>query len=345
VTAWIPELARLLDAGKPVVMVTIVASQGSAPREVGARMLVHEAGFAFTVGGGRLEFETLAVARESLAQGADAAVRSFILGPDLGQCCGGAATMLFEPFSPADAAWVGKLAAAIAEPAPVVRYARIDADGRFSRRYMIADEAEPGLRERVERALASANGIAAELSGEACEFVEVLRDTRQPLWLFGAGHVGRAIARAFAPLPFRLVWVDAREDGFPPDIPAGVRTLRALMPQYLVDEAPPGAMFLVMTHSHALDEDVCEAVLRRGDFAYLGLIGSGTKRARIRARLRAKGIGEDTLERMISPIGLPGLGGKEPAVIAASVAADLLVRLEQRRAGAASGANGDRIDV
>ena len=98
-----------------------------------------------------------------------------------------------------------------------------------------------------------------------------------------------------------------------------------------------------MTHSHAMDEDVCEAVLRRGDFAYLGLIGSDTKSARIRARLAAKGIDAATLDRMVSPIGLPGLKGKEPAVIAASVAVDLLQRLECRRAAAAT--DGASIDV
>ena len=101
------------------------------------------------------------------------------------------------------------------------------------------------------------------------------------------------------------------------------------MPELLVDEAPANAVVLVMTHSHPLDEAICEAVLRRGDFAYLGLIGSATKRARFRQRLREAGIAAPLLDRMICPIGLPGIRSKEPSAIAASVAADLLIRRER----------------
>ena len=100
------------------------------------------------------------------------------------------------------------------------------------------------------------------------------------------------------------------------------------MPELIVDEAPPATIFLVMTHSHPLDEAICEAILRRGDFAHLGLIGSATKRARFVRRLGEAGIAAADLACMICPIGLSAIDSKEPAAIAASVAADLLIRRE-----------------
>lgn len=108
-----------------------------------------------------------------------------------------------------------------------------------------------------------------------------------------------------------------------------MRTLALAMPDLIVDEAPADAYWLVMTHSHDLDFDICEAVLRRGDAAYVGLIGSRTKHATLVARLRRRGLNDDVIARLTCPIGLPGIRGKQPGVIAASVAADLLFRIGQ----------------
>jgi xanthine dehydrogenase accessory factor len=156
---------------------------------------------------------------------------------------------------------------------------------------------------------------------------------RPDLFVFGAGHVGRAIVRAIEPLGFAVTWIDGRADAFPAavsaDFAGGIRTWSLAMPELAVEEAAPGAFFLVMTHSHPLDEAICEAVLKRGDFAFLGLIGSATKAARFRKSLAKSGISEADLKRLTCPIGLPGLSGKDPARIAASVAADLLIRRQE----------------
>jgi xanthine dehydrogenase accessory factor len=108
-----------------------------------------------------------------------------------------------------------------------------------------------------------------------------------------------------------------------------VKQLSLAMPELVVDEAPANTIFLVMTHSHPLDEAICEAILRRDDFAYLGLIGSATKRARFVKRLGEAGISSGQLKQLVCPIGIPSITSKEPAAIAAGVAADLLVRREQ----------------
>ena len=155
----------------------------------------------------------------------------------------------------------------------------------------------------------------------------------QPLFhlqLHGAGHVGRAIATALAALDCEVDWFDQRDEEFPATTtlgspwPAHIRRISVDTVDAEVRGAPPGAFYLVLTHEHALDLRIAEAILRRGDFAFFGLIGSKTKRARFSHRLEERGIAMDTIARMTCPIGLPGIAGKEPEVIAAGVVAQLL---------------------
>lgn len=146
------------------------------------------------------------------------------------------------------------------------------------------------------------------------------------LYMFGAGHVGKAVARALAPLPFNTLWTDSREAEFPDKIPEGCTKNISDDPAVIVESAKPGSLFLVFTHSHQLDYQITAAVLARGDSAYCGLIGSATKRARFEKRLLDEaGIDQAQLASLTCPIGVPGINGKEPEVIAASVAAQLLV--------------------
>lgn len=150
------------------------------------------------------------------------------------------------------------------------------------------------------------------------------------LQLHGAGHVGRAIATLLATLDVGVDWFDQRDDGFPDATalgspwPAHIFRIAIDTVEAEVRHAPPGAFYLVLTHEHALDLRIAEAILRRGDFAYLGLIGSRTKRASFARRLGERGIAANRIARMTCPIGLPGIAGKAPEVIAASVVAQLL---------------------
>ncbi len=172
--------------------------------------------------------------------------------------------------------------------------------------------------------------LTPEVRAELDARIAAERSTRPLVCLYGAGHVGRAVASALAPLPCRVLWADARP-GFLDDAPAGVEA-RALDPLAAAAEAPDGAFHLVVTHSHPLDLAVCELVLKRGGFAWLGLIGSATKRARFESRLKAAGVAPPLLARLVCPIGIGGIRGKEPAVIAASVAAQLLLAFEANAA-------------
>jgi xanthine dehydrogenase accessory factor len=374
---WLAPLAEALARGEAAALVHVVDLKGSAPREVGAQMLVTETGLHGSVGGGELERSAILKARESLAS-ARAALEVYALGPDLNQCCGGRVTLAFEPFAPADLAWVRKLLAAAGEPEPLFRKVRLEQGGRLQRDWYFgepgADYAAATSSRRVSAQPSSPRGESVagprdrlgegflgvrdpadcpspspspQGGGErrqpiygaaAVDIEERINALSQSLWLFGAGHVGRAVANALQPLGFALTWIDGRAGQFPEPSPEGVRTLALAMPELIVDEAPADTIFLVLTHSHSLDEAICEAVLRRGDFAYLGLIGSATKRARFRRRLSGMGLSEDVLDRMTCPIGLPGIKSKDPAVIAASVAADLLLRRELVSAPASVGA-------
>jgi xanthine dehydrogenase accessory factor len=150
------------------------------------------------------------------------------------------------------------------------------------------------------------------------------------LQIYGAGHVGRAIVRLLEGIDCRVQWIDEREAEFPPKPSAAhIERLCVEPVEAEVPLAPPGAFYLVLTHSHELDQRITEAILKRGDFAYLGLIGSATKRARFLHRFEQRGIPAEVLDRMTCPIGVPGIEGKQPEVIAIAVVGQLLQRVAE----------------
>jgi xanthine dehydrogenase accessory factor len=267
-------LADMVTDHGAAALVTVQSVQGSTPREAGARMIVRPDGaFHGSIGGGQLEWQALAAAREALSAGrGPARLVDKVLGPDLGQCCGGRVTLLIETFDSRDA----------------------------ERLAVLAEERED--------------------------------EDRTPLLLFGAGHVGRALILALAPLPFAVRWIDGRKDAFPSHIPANVVPVRTGNPETELAPAEPSSFVLVMTHEHPLDLAITAAALGRDDLPYVGLIGSATKRARFERRFRALGIPETRIRALVCPIGMPGITGKEPTVVAASVAAQLLAERERSSA-------------
>jgi xanthine dehydrogenase accessory factor len=183
-------------------------------------------------------------------------------------------------------------------------------------------------------ALGQCCGGAVTLAYQALDAAALTRwPATTPLFhlqLYGAGHVGRAIATLLATLDVSVDWVDEREEEFP-----ATTTLGSTWPEHIrricvdaveaeVRLAPPGAFYLVLTHQHDLDLRISEAILARNDFAFFGLIGSKTKRERFIHRFEARGIRRAAIERMTCPIGVSGIDGKEPEVIAAAVVAQLL---------------------
>jgi xanthine/CO dehydrogenase XdhC/CoxF family maturation factor len=179
-----------------------------------------------------------------------------------------------------------------------------------------ASNSSPSPTDFTDRLSTSTDGTVRERFG----------DDRRPLVLFGAGHVGRALLMALAPLPFAVTWVDARPEAFPRHVPANVTLSSEPDPEVVLAAAPDGAFVLSMTHSHPLDLAAVATALRQDRFPYVGVIGSATKRARFESQLRAAGHAEAAIASLVCPIGASGgLSSKEPAAIAAMTAAELLL--------------------
>jgi xanthine dehydrogenase accessory factor len=150
---------------------------------------------------------------------------------------------------------------------------------------------------------------------------------RFTLQLYGAGHVGHAVVRLLATLPCRVQWIDERDEAFGAEaLPPHIERLAVDAPEAEIAHAPRGGWVLVMTHDHALDLRIVDAALRRPDLGFVGLIGSASKRARFEHRLLERGLSASSVQRLVSPIGVPGIEGKQPEVIAVSVVAQLLQR-------------------
>ncbi len=257
-------------AAEPAVLVRVLATQGSVPREAGTWMAVFAGRVLGTIGGGHLEFDAIALARAAQGGGPIEARRRFALGPSLGQCCGGVVHLGFERVQPGTAA-------------ALIVHLQTQLDAR-----------------------------------------------RLPVALFGGGHVGRAIVRALTPLPVRVQWIDSRDEVFPGGLPPQIEAEHSAPVQAAVRDIAAGSRVLIMSFSHAEDLEVVAACLQRqrerDDLPFIGLIGSRTKWATFTHRLEARGFTADELARITCPIGVPGVTGKEPEVIAAAVAAQLMQR-------------------
>lgn len=251
-------------SGEDAVLVRVDSTQGSVPRGADAWMAVFAHATVGTIGGGHLELQAIAEARQRLAGMPGEPVLRLALGPSLGQCCGGVVHLRFQRITAADA---------VALP-------------------------------------------------------QRLQPPRTPLALFGGGHVGRAIVNVLGTLPFDVAWIDSRDEIFPVQVPDNVRCEHSDPVQAAVADLAPGTRVLVMSFSHAEDLDVVAGCLKRlrerGDLPYVGLIGSRTKWAAFRHRLQERGFAEEELARITCPIGVPGVKGKAPDVIAVAVAAQLL---------------------
>ncbi|WP_347312648.1 xanthine dehydrogenase accessory protein XdhC [Defluviimonas sp. SAOS-178_SWC] len=292
-------LARAVAREGRVARVVIANRAGSTPREAGTAMLVWATGQEGTIGGGALEYEAAKQARAALATGDR--LDKVPLGPNIGQCCGGAVLLLTEIW---DTERIRGIEDAVVRPMP-------------------GFDGEAPLKV-VKRLRAARNGTRT-LVAEAIQgwMIEPLTVPARELWIWGAGHVGRALVAVLAPLPgLRVTWIDTDAGRFPDTVPDGIVQHVAANPADLVAGAPAQAEHLILTFSHALDLELCHRLLSHG-FGSAGLIGSETKWARFRSRLRALDHSDAQISRIRCPIGDPGLG-KHPQAIAIGVAADLL---------------------
>ena len=336
---WIEGLRTLRESGDAAMLVTVMDARGSAPRECGAKMLVTVSEAVGTIGGGQLEYQCTRIACERLRECEDASatfVQRFPLGSNCGQCCGGVVEVLFEKV--AGAAWVPDLLGYYEERVSVVLATAFATDGQARKFVVTAAECRGYVASTAEQEKAIASAARAMLSAQSTAANRLRLKQPEPLSLllepvmsstfnlaiFGAGHVGSAVVAAMAGLDCNIRWIDSRRDIFPAKVPANVTCLESGSPQQEVAAMPANSFYLVMTHSHPLDFDICSQILRRGDFSYCGLIGSLSKRRRFEKLMRKQGIQNAVLDRLTCPIGVAGIESKKPEAIAIAVAAELL---------------------
>lgn len=251
---WASAASTLEEQGQPYVVITLIGARGSTPRENGTKMVVsidqHSDIQCFgTIGGGHLEYQAIARAGEILSQAEPQQIlEHFPLGAKLGQCCGGAVSVLFESFVP--------------HPVKIM--------------------------------------------------------------VFGAGHVGKALIKVLGELPCHVSWVDARPELFDTDLPSNVTAVSELDPVDAIQKMPPNSYYLVMTHNHGLDFELCSSILKRGDARYLGLIGSETKWQRFQLRFQRRGYDPTLYDTIRCPVGLSQIPGKLPMELAVSIAGELI---------------------
>ena len=305
-------------------------------------MLVGRDSVEGSIGGGQLEWEAIAGARELLADtGVAARVNKVVLGADVGQCCGGVVSVWLERFTreslgllhmASDAAARGCAALSSTVRRAEVEHRVVHRTGAGAiAATAVATATDASVEETTDRLLREPRQRALPIltrnaAGEPT-FIERLDDEFPAVWLYGAGHVGQALARILTELPLRLTWIDSRAELFPNTIGGGARILHEPDSLATVSEAPVGAYFIVMSHSHPLDYSLCHAVLERNDFAWLGLIGSASKAARFRSRLKRAGLGAEVIRKLVCPIGVDGIESKWPAAIAVAVAAQLMQQI------------------
>ena len=311
---WLKTLQETLARSEAAVLVSIARTEGSAPREAGTSMLVTREGQADTIGGGHLEWQALDIARTMLATRATPQVERFNLGARLGQCCGGVVWLLFECITPESL------------PQWQERSEVLERGGRLFR-HLHADATESAW------AFSAQGRYGTHLTGSAqhWEFCQEAEGENFPLYIFGAGHVARALVRQMHLLHADITLIDSRDDAFAGLDTRPLTSIATDTPEAEVMAAPPGTYFIVMTHSHAQDFAICEQIFQRRDFAFFGLIGSASKRASFEHRLIDRGLPRERLEEMTCPIGIPGITGKEPEIIALAVAAQLLQIHSARR--------------
>ena len=330
---WIGDLREQLTAGNACVLVTVAGIRGSAPREVGAKMLVTNRETIGTIGGGQLEYKCAQIASSTLRNGEDGrALRKFTLGANCGQCCGGVVEILFESFCAEWPLWLDELQKAHQGRTPVVM-----ATG-LRDKYLIIAEGDckypPDATvhnallvetTRILRQRESAQRVKLNMNNDYDELLlEPVTTSDLNIAVFGAGHVGTATVNTLASLDCNIRWIDSRRNIFPEHLPDNVQKIESEQPELEVAAMPTDTCYLIMTHNHPLDQAIIQQVLARDDVRYCGLIGSVSKRRQFEKRLLKLGMSQTRFDRLTCPIGIDGIDGKKPAEIAIAVAAELL---------------------
>ena len=285
-----------------IARVLILKTFGSAPRDEGTTMLIWDSGQFGTIGGGELEYQVTRLAKKIIIDNKGSRIKKFSLGPDMGQCCGGAVELLIEILDETK-----------------VKFISVD-DGFFARPVF---KNEKSLNVQALIKSYRNKSVPIKTSFKDGWLFESVTKEKELIWIYGAGHVGTAIANILSKLSqFSVTCIDTSQDRYPDNFPKTVEKLITKNPAQIVQYAPSETHHLILTYSHALDLEICHQLLQH-NFATAGLIGSKTKWARFKKRLNELNYTFEQINRIICPIGEPSFG-KSPYEIAIGVASMLL---------------------
>ncbi len=310
------EVVRQLEAKLPCILISIIEKKGSVPRGPGTRMLLRNDGSIYgTIGGGQLEWSIMQQGTEILSNQNEHyfTLRNQTLGPGIGQCCGGSVTIGLELISPT---YLLKAR----------EFMELEQKGGFQCKVKFSEQGKV-IRDLVT----DRNSSDTELEGvnnnvhQESFFIEDYNELWRQLIIFGAGHIGQALMLAIAPLPFDVTWVDSRKSIFPKVTPKNFNCLVEKNPVNVIASTPDDSFIIITTHSHALDQEITYAALQDDRFAYVGLIGSKSKKASFKNRLLKIGLTEAQFDKLVCPIGIDSIQSKNPAEIATAIAAQLLI--------------------
>ena len=303
---WINAALHSVAKARPAVLAIICGERGSTPRESGSWILIDESQIMGSVGGGELERTIIEAGQAMLAGNGDwtRSIVHCVLGPDMRQCCGGALEIMLQPIDASASLWL--------QQACVKQHTKTRASVLFDKTHT---DIPPSVIDHDKPTTVSADAV----------FILPLADDRPALALFGAGHVGRALCTMASQLPLRLSVFDSRKDQcaqLPASPNINVHTPHDLLP--IAQDLRHHDAALVMTHSHALDYELCRILLTNTALRYTGLIGSQAKARRFRKTLKKDGLTDMQIARLTSPIGAGAAPGKEPGVIALGVLPEIL---------------------
>lgn len=305
-------IADYANSKSPFVLITVGNVKGSSPRETGAKILVNHEHVIGTIGGGNLEFFAIARAKDMLTHANDNEISEHKtpLTPNYDQCCGGLVQLIFEKINPQTSTWLPAL------------FENISKDQTA---WLVTDTIQK--KRFIKTQLKIENSLTlnkASWTNKQNQLIEPLQSDELSIVIFGAGHVGKAIVNQLQYLNTNITVVDSRPEHIPNSSPKNVEFIETNNWKSLLKTISKESYFLVVTHSHKLDYEITEEVLKQGEYRYLGLIGSKTKKVRFQRKLLANGITQSQLNTLTCPIGLPSIQGKTPEVIAASVVAQIL---------------------
>ena len=291
---WTDELIKIIQKNNFVCRAMIVRSDGSTPREEGASMIILKNEIKGTIGGGNLEFEVINSARKKIKTTSTflREKKNFPLGPNLGQCCGGYVEVLLEYYNK--------------ECIPLLK-SLAKSNKKFILHPLEKHKFPLGTNEKSHKSFFFSNHFKRY----------------QPVFIYGAGHVGRALINVTNDLQIDRYWVDISKDRFPKNLPKNLNKLIANDLKIIAHNALPNSIHIVMTFSHHMDEEIVEIILQKNNFFKLGLIGSKTKKIRIFNRLKKRGLSDILLDKVTCPVGIPEVFGKKPPQVALSIASQL----------------------